>query len=97
MNLNYSQSQSATYKAELAIRALFEVIKLAHHEDAAIDFVHKVSQIPGLPAEVYDGIDWFNDERLDAAWELNAKLTAEAQAVPLPNDDLGREFHGIQN
>ena len=27
------------------------------------------------------------------AWALNDKLTAEALATPLTNDDMGREFH----
>ena len=67
MNLNYSESQSAAYKSQLAIRALFEVIKLTHSEQAAIEFVHKVSQMAELPEELHSGIEWFNDERRDAA------------------------------
>jgi len=95
MNLNYSESQSAAYKSQLAVRALFEVIKLTHCEQTALEFVHKLSQMAELPEEVQGGIEWFNDERLEAAWALNDKLTAEARSAPLSNDDMGREFHGI--
>lgn len=35
--------------------------------------------------------------QLLVGWENNERLTAAAQAAPLPNDDLGREFHGIHN
>lgn len=79
MNLNHSKSLSATYKSELAIRALFEVIKLTRCEQDAIEFVHRVSQMAHLPQEVHDGIEWFNDERRDAAWEASLP-TAEAHA-----------------
>jgi len=86
MNLNYTESQIATAKVESAIRALFEVVKLTHCEDAAIKFVYQMSVMPGLPHEVLDGIDWFTDARHDAAWVLNTKLTAEARENPIPND-----------
>jgi hypothetical protein len=33
--------------------------------------------------------------QLLVGWENNERLTAAAQATPIANDDLGREFHGI--
>jgi hypothetical protein len=37
---------------------------------------------------------WIVDTRIKQ-WALNEKLTAEAHATPIANDDMGREFHGI--
>ena len=62
MDNHTSVSQAATEKAQTAIRALFEVITLTWRQEAAIEFVHKLS-IMHLPEEVLEGIDLFTENR----------------------------------